>query len=459
MVKLKRLKILRYRDVEPCELRFSDRFNVLLGPNGAGKTTLLDLISKVLSTNLGDSGDPFSIEVELVFPGGVLAGRIETAGETRTAQMDLPPDVQMAFEARPGAPRATHLPNFDLKWTASDPASIVWIRTSGEAVLISRDGDPRELKHPSTALDLIVRHGLVASLTVLASVFNRKPSIQGIEYRNASRFDESLDTFRAITARKGDLSIVQAALRPVIEGSRRLDQAKREAGLQVAFPIEGMVPPAMVDVVKSRFVNGATDVLYQQDELHFLSDATRLLDLRSAIAKLEFTGKAVVPPMDPSVQAAAGLVVDHRVQELSWFENLNFWFTRRDGAVFQAQHLSYGQKRLLAFLYYLDCNPSFVIADELVNGFHHAWIEECMKAIGDRQAFLTSQNPLLLDYLYFDNVDQVKESFILCRTEADGDRDRMIWRNMTDDEAAMFYEAYKVGLQYVGEILRTRGLW
>ena len=146
-------------------------------------------------------------------------------------------------------------------------------------------------------------------------------------------------------------------------------------------------------------------------------------------------------------------------RELFWFGNLKFWFTRRDGSIFQDQHLSYGQKRLLAFLYYLDANPSIVIADELVNGLHHAWIEECVKAIGDRQAFLTSQNPLLLDYLVFESVEQVKETFILCRTEPDGDRDRMIWRNMNDDEADMFYSAYKVGVEHVGEILRTRGLW
>ncbi|WP_438013724.1 AAA family ATPase [Sorangium sp. So ce315] len=128
-------------------------------------------------------------------------------------------------------------------------------------------------------------------------------------------------------------------------------------------------------------------------------------------------------------------------------------------SIFQDQHLSYGQKRLLAFLYYLDANPSFVIADELVNGLHHAWIEECMNAIGDRQAFLTSQNPLLLDYLSFESAEQVKESFILCRNQVDGDRERMIWRNMTDDEADMFYRAYQVGIEHVGEILRTRGLW
>jgi recombinational DNA repair ATPase RecF len=82
VVKLKRLKIKRYRDVEPCDLRFSDRFNVLLGPNGAGKTTLLDLISKVLRTNLGDTSDPSAIEIELTYDGGTLTGTIESAHDT-----------------------------------------------------------------------------------------------------------------------------------------------------------------------------------------------------------------------------------------------------------------------------------------------------------------------------------------------------------------------------------------
>ncbi len=100
-----------------------------------------------------------------------------------------------------------------------------------------------------------------------------------------------------------------------------------------------------------------------------------------------------------------------------------------------------------------------MIADELVNGMHHRWIEECVTAMGDRQAFLTSQNPLLLDYLAFDSALQVKSSFVVCQTELRDGRERMIWRNFTDDEADMFYSAYRVGIEHVGEILRTRGLW
>jgi recombinational DNA repair ATPase RecF len=36
VVKLRRLKIEKFRNVEPTELTFGDRFNVLLGLNGTG---------------------------------------------------------------------------------------------------------------------------------------------------------------------------------------------------------------------------------------------------------------------------------------------------------------------------------------------------------------------------------------------------------------------------------------
>ncbi|MFY0581830.1 AAA family ATPase [Cystobacter fuscus] len=50
MVKLKRLKIEKYRNVKPgTELRFRDSLNVMLGRNGTGKTTLLNLIVQLLS--------------------------------------------------------------------------------------------------------------------------------------------------------------------------------------------------------------------------------------------------------------------------------------------------------------------------------------------------------------------------------------------------------------------------
>ena len=134
-----------------------------------------------------------------------------------------------------------------------------------------------------------------------------------------------------------------------------------------------------------------------------------------------------------------------------------FQFTRKGGrATIGHERLSYGQKRLLSLLYYLEASPHHLVADEMVNGLHHEWIEEIVQRIGDRQTFLSSQNPLLLDYMEFDSVDQVSRSFVLCELD---ELDRLVWRNMSAEEAASFYSAYEVGIQHVGEILRTKGLW
>ena len=100
-----------------------------------------------------------------------------------------------------------------------------------------------------------------------------------------------------------------------------------------------------------------------------------------------------------------------------------------------------------------------LIADELVNGLHHEWISACLDEIGERQAFLTSQNPLLLDFLRFDSVEQVRRTFILCERASNDVGTQLIWRNLTEDEAESFFLAYQTGIQRVSDILLTKGLW
>jgi hypothetical protein len=112
---------------------------------------------------------------------------------------------------------------------------------------------------------------------------------------------------------------------------------------------------------------------------------------------------------------------------------------------------------MLCFLYYAAINKHIIVADELVNGLHHEWIDACVKEIGDRQAFLTTQSSLLLDQLVFNSPEEVSATFILCELdEKDG---TFIWRNMPMDLAHLFYNAYQVGFEHVSEILRVRGLW
>jgi hypothetical protein len=136
-----------------------------------------------------------------------------------------------------------------------------------------------------------------------------------------------------------------------------------------------------------------------------------------------------------------------------------FVFTLDDGTVITHKALSYGQKRLLSFLYHLSLNDDIVIADELVNGLHYDWIDACIREIGDRQAFLTSQNPVLLDFLPFESAEQVRRSFLLCRLERREGGSVMVWKNLDKDDAEEFFRSYKTKALQVSEILRMQGLW
>ncbi|MCU0695172.1 MAG: AAA family ATPase [Myxococcaceae bacterium] len=138
------------------------------------------------------------------------------------------------------------------------------------------------------------------------------------------------------------------------------------------------------------------------------------------------------------------------------YYNLRFAF-RAGQDSFTHASLSYGEKRLLAFFAMSDACPDIVIADELVNGLHHDWIRACIEEIGKRQAFLTSQNPLLLDYMEFESVSDVQHGFVLC--ERSVGRGELVWRNPTEDEAREFFSAYETGIQTVSEILIAKGFW
>ena len=102
---------------------------------------------------------------------------------------------------------------------------------------------------------------------------------------------------------------------------------------------------------------------------------------------------------------------------------------------------------------------NFAIIDELVNGLHHSWIEATMDKLGDRQSFLTSQNPLLMDYLGFESAEDVQRTFILCPGASEASGGRLPIRNLSAEEAERFQRAYAVGIQHVSEILRDQGLW
>src|SRR5262249_6476602 len=134
-------------------------------------------------------------------------------------------------------------------------------------------------------------------------------------------------------------------------------------------------------------------------------------------------------------------------------------FRRADGSQISHQLLSFGQKRLFSFLWYLAVREDLpIVADELLNGLHHEWIKVCFDRLRERQSFLATQHPLLLDHIPIESADAIRTTFVRCTIEAGPDgREQLVWRNFDEHEAESFYVAYQTGIQQVSEVLRTEG--
>lgn len=435
MVKLKRLKIEKYRNVKPgTELRFRDSLNVMLGRNGTGKTTLLNLIVQILSWDFSKlQTETANLEYEM------QASDVELTVRLRTEVIQAPLGGGVDAQPLPHELLTIGLVQRSPQYATTLEIEIVrpqekpWtLRLEGATLTLSNNGESPYTITPERPL-LGTR-----SLYALIDAVYSSPS-------------QSLRTLLAplLAASAGSLPFLRRFdeslwyLEHVIERESMLAAKSSQDRYMVMYQYQG--PPSFALSVSTALTHSpeGNDVVIDsrdkgQEFLHLL---VSLLGFKSAQVRLQRIARSA----DPHPQLEFG--------------NIQFYFTRRDGSIINHSLLSYGQKRLLAFYYYLATYPTSVVADELVNGMHHEWIEACLEDLGERQAFLTSQNPLLLDYLSFESADEVRTSFVLCRTEFHEGREQLVWENMTEEDAEGFFKGYQVAIQHVSELLRTRGLW
>jgi energy-coupling factor transporter ATP-binding protein EcfA2 len=408
MLKLKRLRVERFRSlVKGTELSFSDGINIVLGQNGTGKTTLLELISMVVSSDFSSlMKEEFAFEYELSASVGediIIIVRNKLIGQT-TIELGAREIFESSAEVLGGADRR------------------LLLQYDTERGLTVADGPPQDLEN---VIFFDVRGFLISFVSRLPT-FHQRFSPFLFAAGSAQRLDESLDLFRRIVG-PGD---------PV----GNFFVVKKHVWLPNPF-VPSLVPRSLVLKLMLLEDPKKPDYSFAHSELDFLDSLKDMMGFKAAALRVDVT--------EPSGGADKTIKVGNFV--------FRFWW--EDGTFITHERLSYGQKRLLTFFYYLACNSDIVIADELVNGLHHSWITASIEALEQRQAFLTSQNPLLLDYIPITSANEVRRSFVLCRGEPREGRPGWIWENMSEKDAEELFSAYQVGVEHVSEILQSRGLW
>lgn len=447
MLRLKKLVVHRFRDVVPgTTLEFADGVNAIIGLNGTGKTTLLKLASAMLRYDISDFGEEeYDLETYLARSGaGDPEGffvwfRLQTVLDPGSPGAD---DTTADEGQRPRSPRPTlqvkvkdaddtlHLDlhvDADGKVTLASPEKEI-----GQAILVN---PPFLRRAINIALSSARQSGNESLSRILGNLVNMLGLRGPGNGSTTGRIDEGLEAFHALT--RGASADPQGAMALQVAIEARNEQ-----------PVSFMIPNGGIT---ARLFSGLLG--RDNDEMEWPTMTAEQIGaphLPAAIGAEEVEFR-----FSPESDETRG---DTRTLT---YEGCDLW--ARWSPHSQSKHTtwSFGQKRMAAFCYYAACAPEGVIlADELTNGLHHSMVETCFEIIGERQAILATQNPLLLDHMAFESADHMRRSFVLCELKKGPRGERQwIWRNPTEDEAESFFRAYQVDVSHVSEILRSKGLW
>jgi len=402
MNKLTKLSIEQFRNVAPTTLEFRPGINVLLGKNAAGKTTLL----RLLSSAVGQSEPALQDDVlRLSYrASGKSLDYEHTITRVRPSEPNLPLESLREFSSLQQTDR------FLLEKRGEVTAKV---ELSSKEIVLEWAGRQMRVELAGKGAPLTVL-GYSLGMIPDESLRDLAVTVLGARLQTVGRMDESLERFGAL------LKYEVRTENWMIRGNLA----------ELPFSLRKAI---LLDIAGK----GSSSVF----EPEFLGRVARVLGYDSASARFD------VEHLNPTYG-----------QQSVRLSNLRFFFKRPNEEI-SHDLLSYGQKRLLSFFAYADASSDVIIADELVNGLHHEWIKACLEEIGDRQAFLTSQNPLLLDFLRFDSAEEVRRTFILCERATGTSGAQLIWRNPTEEEADSFFAAYQTGIQRVSDILLTKGFW
>jgi AAA domain, putative AbiEii toxin, Type IV TA system len=402
MFRLKSMRIDKFRNVEPgTTLEFNEGINLVLGKNATGKTTLLELIVAATKWNFS-CFDKEELDI------------------TTVSSFDNIAVNHCVRHSR-----------FATKRRDSRPVEVI------------RHGGVLEMSSPSWSVVANADHGLC----VIQQTDNNKMTrpylgadwessvvdevVSGTNEHSFAEFHLLLDARNDF---RNDLRRLDESLNAINEQSQSTLEYHRLSEFEFMLVAPGF-PRDLRDIIFPELYK-FTDLLVATDQnIEYLTTARRMLGVDEVKTTFRLQN------------------IDETV--VLRYSDQDFLITR-GGSSYSFEQFSYGQQRLIAILQYLATNMQIVVADEITNGLHHAWIEEIVGMLNGRQCFLTTQNPLLLDYLTFESAPEVRQRMIRCEQQAD---QKLVWRNLTNEEAEDFFASSQVGIQHISEIMKTHGLW
>lgn len=430
-MKLTKLQIHRYRGAAPgTELLFSPSINLVLGANGTGRTTLLELLARVLASDFsGLSQEEFSLEYDLDLPGTEIHVTARNEKRSGPVQLEGTPSNSVALSRhRAPEPAPVFEPLIEAKLRLEASASQVVVRANSSGLFCEVDGASAYARR----MQWSVLDRSVWTLIFMVAQFispTVKDRLKDLLARTfllgTSRFDEALGMFEhigtiryAMEMRDGEVfPLGLMALPTWMPGWLRARVERESPGTVIEFP-------------------------HHELERNFLA---RFVSLAGFAA-----GKLRVEVLEKRTFEDGGRL---------GFGQFGFHFTRKDGTELMQAQLGYGQKRLLSFLYYLDVNEDFAVADELANGLHPHWVDACLKELGTRQTFLTSQNPLLFEHVSFTSTGDLRTSLIHCEVGLRDGREWLVWTHPTGEKTDQLFEAIRTKERPLSELLRLHELW
>ncbi|HVK68492.1 MAG TPA: AAA family ATPase [Polyangium sp.] len=427
---LRQLEIRHFRNICGATLTFDDQRNVIIGPSGSGKTTLLQLIAMAVASNFaGLEREEFSLVYELVSFGGVVRVVIQNRGPSDGWGLISPDGAELAI------PVKTHtlLWTYEITLTSSDGTED-WVRANPSEARCGRAGSAEEadieivdpfrpyfLGRVFRCIDRFDRRFNEAP-TVPMFLHEATSGRSGI--RGSSRFDEVLGTFDAMTGRGAPARTVDAIAPPAWTVYPRDPSAFPDANASVP---DCVLAASRVDATCSR---------HGPEHIPFLARALEVLELPNGEMHLGFVARLV---------GGSGGV---------HYDRLGFTLTLPDGVSISHERLSFGQKRVLSFFYHLAVSEDVLLADELSNGLHPAWLAACLASIAPRQAFLTTASPHLFDHLSlsFGSADELARSVVRCRREGS----KVVFEPLDASAADLVFRVTKARAEGTTELLQAR---